>query len=251
MILRIGTCGWGIRGGRGAYFKEFDVVELQSTFYRPVPLWTLERYREDAPEGFEFVVKAWQAITHPISSLTWRRAGKMPELGDPCSFGYLRPTPENFRAWDIILNECRALGSRFVVMQTPPSFVCNEKAESEMIAFLSKVERLSLTLGWEPRGDWNQHPDAVRRVCERLSLVHVVDPFRRLPALESEAVYFRLHGVGEGETNYGYKYTDGDLLALASTVSSYPESKTYVMFNNVSMGEDAIRFKRLMKLETD
>uniref|UniRef100_A0A7J3V0T5 DUF72 domain-containing protein n=1 Tax=Candidatus Methanosuratincola petrocarbonis (ex Vanwonterghem et al. 2016) TaxID=1867261 RepID=A0A7J3V0T5_9CREN len=247
-LLKIGACGWGIRGGKNAYFREFDVVELQSTFYRPVPSKTLEKYRQEAPPGFEYSVKAWQAITHPVSSPTWKKAGKMPELGDPLGLGHLRPTPENFRAWDLILDECRVLGSSFLVIQTPPSFGCNEKAKSGMIDFLSKVERSSLTLGWEPRGDWSRRPEEVGRICERLSLVHVVDPLRRLPALESEVVYFRLHGLGGDETNYKYRYTDSDLSRLASIISTFAESKkVYVMFNNISMGEDALRLKSIMK----
>lgn len=237
-----------MRGGMSAYFREFPVIELQSTFYRPVSPKILQKYREDAPAGFEFVVKAWQAITHPVSSPTWRRAGRIPELGDPRGLGHLKPTPENFRAWDIVLDECRLLGSHFVVIQTPPSFTCNEKTKSDMIAFLSQIERSSLVLGWEPRGDWNRYPGEISRICDRLSLVHVVDPFRRLPLLESEVVYFRLHGLGAGETNYRYRYTDADLSTLASIISSYGEPKRiYVMFNNIGMGEDALRFKGMMK----
>ncbi len=237
-----------MRGGKKAHFSELDAIELQSTFYRPIPFETLERYRREAPAGFEFVVKAWQAITHPVSSPTWKKAGKVPELGDPCCLGHLRPTPENFKAWDLILEECILLGSRFVVIQTPPSFGCNENTMSEMISFLSKIERSTLTLGWEPRGEWNQHPDHIGRICERLSLVHIVDPFRRFPAYESEVIYFRLHGIGACETNYKYRYSDADLSRLNSIISSLTESKKiYIMFNNVSMGNDALRLKTMIK----
>ncbi|MEN3051068.1 MAG: DUF72 domain-containing protein [Candidatus Methanosuratincola petrocarbonis] len=98
------------------------------------------------------------------------------------------------------------------------------------------------------QGDWNSRPDEIGRICERLSLVHVVDPLRRLPALESEVVYFRLHGLGGDETNYKYRYTDADLSRLASIISTYAESKkVYAMFNNISMGEDALKFKILME----
>lgn len=81
-----------LRGGKNAYYREFNVIELQTTFYKPVSSKTLEKYRREAPAGFEFAVKAWQAITHPFSSPTWKKAGKMPELGDPSGLGHLRPT---------------------------------------------------------------------------------------------------------------------------------------------------------------
>lgn len=246
MALKIGTCGWGVKGGRASYFSEFNVVELQSTFYNVPRKRTLEAYKKDAPVGFEFVVKAWQAITHPLSSPTWRKAGRAPEWGDPRGFGHLKPTPENFRAWEIILEACATLGSRFVVVQTPPSFRYSEESRSNAVAFFSQIDRGGLAIGWEPRGEWNLHPEEIRKICEALSLVHIVDPFRRLPACDSEEVYFRLHGIGSGETNYGYTYSDADLAKLLSIVSALAcKREVYVMFNNKSMGADALRFKKL------
>lgn len=246
MPIKIGTCGWGLRGGRKSYFNEFNVVELQNTFYNLPRKRTLEAYKKEAPGCFEFVVKAWQAVTHPISSPTWRKTNRLPGWGDPEGFGHLRPTPENFRAWEMILDVCAVLGSRFVVVQTPPSFRYNEKNRSNLLAFFSQIDRSRLILGWEPRGEWNLHQDEVRRLCGALSLVHVVDPFRRLPAYDSEAVYFRLHGIGSGETNYSYAYIDSDLARLLSIVSEFAYKRdVYVMFNNKNMGSDALKFKKL------
>jgi len=104
----------------------------------------------------------------------------------------------------------------------------------------------------EPRGSWSQHQEEVASLCEELSLVHVVDPFRCLPARETETAYFRLHGIGGDETNYGYSYTNEDLERLLSMVSSLRwAEKAYVMFNNVSMAEDALRGKRLLGSSTE
>src|SRR6185503_19103411 len=61
--------------------KQFPVVEVQQTFYDPPPIGTLEKWRRQAPAGFEFTMKAWQVITH---------------LGEsPASF---RPTADNVAA---------------------------------------------------------------------------------------------------------------------------------------------------------
>jgi uncharacterized protein YecE (DUF72 family) len=104
-----------------------------------------------------------------------------------------------------------------------------------------------MRLGWEPRGEWNQRPGEVRAICRELSLIHVVDPFRRSPYLESDLVYFRLHGIGGAETNYGYTYTDEDLRMLLEIVRERKGAgRVYVMFNNISMARDAQRFLKLM-----
>ena len=247
MEVKVGTCGWSVKGGKDAYFRTFQTIELQETFYRLPKVETVERWRSEAPEGFEFVVKAWQALTHPAGSPTWRRVGGPPGWGRAEAFGHLRSTEENFKAWEEVLGICRALGSRIVIIQTPPSFGYSERNIANVRGFISSVERKGLLLGWEPRGSWGQHKDVVASLCQELFLLHVVDPFRRLPAKESETVYFRLHGIGKGETNYGYSYTDGDLDKLLSMVSSLRGAReVYVMFNNLRMAEDALRFKRLL-----
>jgi len=57
------------------YFSEFSIVELQSTFYKLPMVKTAEKWRSQAPEGFEFTLKAWQGVTHPSESPTWKRSG--------------------------------------------------------------------------------------------------------------------------------------------------------------------------------
>ena len=246
MEVKVGTCGWSVKGGKGAYYRTFQVIELQETFYKLPKVETVERWRSEAPEGFEFIVKAWQALTHPAGNPTWRRVGGPPRWGRAEGFGHLRPTEENFKAWEEVLGICQALRSRIVILQTPPSFGYAKENMANVKGFISSVERKGLLLGWEPRGSWNLHPETVASLCEELSLVHVVDPFRRLPIKESETVYFRLHGIGRGETNYGYTYTDGDLDRLLFMVANLQGAREiYVMFNNLRMAEDAVRFKDL------
>jgi len=58
-----------------------------------------------------------------------------------------------------------------------------------------------------------------------------------------------LHGIGGGEVNYSYKYTDEDLAKLRQMVVEESEGRDacYVLFNNVSMADDALRFKKLLE----
>ncbi|HSJ15130.1 MAG TPA: DUF72 domain-containing protein [Longimicrobiales bacterium] len=71
MAIRLGMCGFTI--GAAAYYRSFDVVEVQQTFYDPPAPGTLARWRAEAPAGFEFTMKAWQVITHFGTSSTYRR----------------------------------------------------------------------------------------------------------------------------------------------------------------------------------
>ncbi|UCD56278.1 MAG: DUF72 domain-containing protein, partial [Candidatus Hydrogenedentota bacterium] len=90
----------------------------------------------------------------------------------------------------------------------------------------------------EPRGEWK--PEEIREICEECSLVHCVDPFRSRP--EAGPVrYFRLHGV----SGYRHHYSDSDLETLLAGLDS--RLPTYIMFNNVSMFDDAVRLKKLLK----
>ncbi|MFQ5896116.1 MAG: DUF72 domain-containing protein, partial [Nitrospinota bacterium] len=72
--LRAGCCGFPL--SQGEYFRRYPSVEVQQTFYHPPKVETAARWREAAPPSFEFAVKAWQLITHPPSSPTYRRLRK-------------------------------------------------------------------------------------------------------------------------------------------------------------------------------
>jgi uncharacterized protein YecE (DUF72 family) len=49
---------------RATYFRQFNVVDVQQTFYDPPSARILEVWRAEAPPEFEFTMKAWQVITH-------------------------------------------------------------------------------------------------------------------------------------------------------------------------------------------
>jgi len=143
---------------------------------------------------------------------------------------------------------CRALKAPVCVVQTPPKFGYSRENEENVEAFFSSVRRNGVTIGWEPRGTWNKNLSAVKKLCEKLELVHVVDPFRRDPVFFTSLCYFRLHGIGKGEVNYRYKYTESDLRALKEKVLSYEKQcdVVYVLFNNVYMAQDAKAFEQML-----
>jgi len=250
MSIRVGTCGWSVKGGRKAYFKVFRVVELQETFYKLPLAETARRWREDAPSDFEFTVKAWQVITHPSSSPTWRKAGLKIDPEKAESYGHLKPTSENIEAWGKVLEICRALNAKICILQTPPSFSFSEENVENMFKFFSRISRDDLVIGWEPRGTWGEKMNVVGEICRRLNIIHVVDPFRRMPTHYGKVCYFRLHGIGGGEVNYSYKYKLEDLITLKKIVEKIASSgvDVYVMFNNIYMASDAREFMKLLEV---
>jgi len=172
-------------------------------------------------------------------------AGKLPD-GMPENIGLLQSTEENFEAWRETAEICKILSCNILVVQTPPKFDSTREHIGNIKGFFSRVKR-PCAAAWEPRGRWDQ--ETIRGLCSDLNLIHVVDPFRNRPAKGSEVVYFRLHGIGEGDVNYRYRFTDSDLKRLADLVALYSDAgEIYVMFNNMYMGEDALRFKKMMML---
>ncbi len=74
----IGTSGWNYKHWRGIFYPEklpvsrwfdffqqhFSTVEINNTFYREAPDKTYDSWRDQAPEGFCYAVKAHRYLTH-------------------------------------------------------------------------------------------------------------------------------------------------------------------------------------------
>lgn len=246
MSLKVGCCGWAVKGGMEAYFNEFPLIELQSTFYKLPRLSTATRWRELAPASFEFSLKSWQAITHPVTSPTWRKAGVKIEPEKAERYGHLRPTSENFEAWERTLEVALALKAQVVVVQLPPSMDASSGNVSNMREFFSTVDRRGVRIAVEFRHD-SWRPEIVYKACRELDLIHVVDPFKcETVTRDAELIYYRLHGLGE--RTYVYDYSDEELIRLCRSWVRplIGEGKqVYVLFNNTAMAKNA---KRMMEL---
>ncbi len=244
MIIKVGCCGFP--GGKKKYFSQFRLVEVQQTFYKLPRLKTVKKWVNEAPEGFEFTIKAWQVITHPHTSPTWRKIGKeIPEKKRE-KYGFFKPTDEVFEAWVKTKEIAETLKSKIVVFQSPPSFSCIKENIENMDSFFSSIDRGKLLLGWEARGEWLERKDEIAKVCRENSLIHIVDLFWDNPCTTTEISYFRLHGLGR-RYNYKTKYKKEDLNQLLRKIKEIGCETNYVLFNNVYMSEDAQNFLSLVK----
>jgi len=232
MKVKVGCCGFG--KAQAEYYLHFETIEIQETFYQPPQLRTAQRWREEAPQDFEFTLKAWQLITHQPTSPTYRRLRMEIPEEDRDRYGFFRPTDEVFQAWEETKRIAQALRARIVVFQCPASFDPSDEHKGNMIAFFRGIDRGDLTFAWEPRGEWKD--GEIEALCRELDLVHCVDPFQRSPVY-GDFAYFRLHGIG----GYRYEYTDEDLSQLMEWCRRFDE--VYCFFNNASMWEAASRFR--------
>ena len=248
MKIKIGTCGWGFyKGGFKAFVKKFQLVEVQTTFYKLPMFKTAERWRAEAP-GMEFTVKAWQALTHPTTSPTWRRAGLKLTEAQRRNYGLLRPTRENFEAWRRTKEICGALKAKICLIQCPAKFACTPENIVNMRKFLGKIDRGDLAIAWEPRGDWKEHPDEIEKLCDELDLIHVVDLMRRDPLSRHPIAYIRLHGLNPREYDYNYDYSAAELKRLASKAKALARKhrEVYIMFNNFQMFKNAAQLMKIL-----
>jgi uncharacterized protein YecE (DUF72 family) len=236
--VKIGCCGF--RLSRAEYFSRFNVVEVQQTFYQPPKVETLRRWREEAPEDFEFTIKAWQLITHEGVSPTYRRMKRELTEDEREECGAFRPTKIVREGWKTTRECAEALGARRILFQCPARFKPTETNVSNLRRFFSSIDRDDLIFMWEPRGEWSR--ELVGELCRELNLVHVVDPLVERTATPARC-YFRLH-VRRGGRN---RYEDEELSEMYSML---PRGETsYVLFNNVRMADDATRFQRLAREE--
>lgn len=232
-MIFVGVCGFP--KPRKVIYNTLDVVELQETFYNMPTLDKMRRLREEAP-NFRFTAKVFQGITHPSDSPTFRKT----RVFKPTErHGMLRPTLENFQLWEEFGKALEPLRPDLVVFQTPPTL----RPGPYIYDFFSSIVG-SLKIAWEPRGRTYDDLRLIERVVE-LGVLLVVDPLRRQPP-DLDMYYFRLHGLGPGEVNYRYRYTEEDFKKLLSLIKSLRET-VYIMFNNIFMYEDAIIFKNILQ----
>ncbi|MEM2815641.1 MAG: DUF72 domain-containing protein [Candidatus Bathyarchaeia archaeon] len=219
-MIKVGCCGFPT--SRKHYFDNYGLVELNSTFYEYPKMETVEKWRKNAPENFEFTVKAHQDISHKL---------KM-KLNDSC-----------LQAFERMKQICKILNSKVLLIQTPGSFRPDGLEDAEK--FFINVNRGDLILAWETRGTewWKPEVyDRLHKVLSKLEVVHVTDPLVAMPAFTGRIAYFRLHGLGK--ELYHYQYSDEELKRLWELIKPLHEAgkEVYLLFNNLSMFEDGMRF---------
>lgn len=244
-LLFVGCCGWTEAQAR--YVRDFRTVELQSTFYEPPSPQVATRWRAQAPAEFRFCLKAWQLITHTPTSPTYRRLKSAVSATERDLYGSFRPTEQVWLAWQRTKQIAEILRAEVIVFQCPKSFLPTRENISNLSTFFRTIDRGHCAVAWEPRGeDWSA--PLIRELCAENRLIHCVDPFQSAPAY-GVSLYWRLHG----NAGYRYRYTDEDLTLLEAKLKAYAHlpGPKYVLFNNISSKDDALRFRARQQLFRD
>lgn len=233
----VGCCGFPCN--KKDYFQKFTAVEIQSTFYELPLINTAKRWRQEAPQDFEFTMKAWQLITHKASSPTYRKLRKSLPEDKKKHYGFFKPTKEVIEAWEKTSEIARILGVKIILFQCPPSFIPSRKNIRNFKGFFEHIKKDGFSYAWEPRGSWPL--ELIRDICNDLGLIYCVDPFFMEPKSSLSVNYFRLHGMPLYHLKYNYS-TDN----LKSLLDLCKET-TYVFFNNLNMLEDSLKFINLIR----
>jgi uncharacterized protein YecE (DUF72 family) len=223
-MIEIGCCGYPVNTKE--YQETFEVVELNSTFYKYPKPQTVKKWRKNAPKDFEFTVKAHQDITHKYK-MNFEQAQESLEK---------------------VEEVCQLLNAEVLLFQTPASFKPDKVGKVK--SFFERAKRDGLTLVWEPRGplwETDETREKLRTILEELGVSHVTDPFRYMPVYTGKVAYLRLHG--HGERMYYYQYSNEELENLheKTRLLDTRDKQVYVFFNNLTMLEDAQRFHSYVK----
>ena len=235
-MIKVGCCGFPIK--RDIYYQTFPVVEVQQTFYQLPLIATGKRWKGQAPPNFEFTMKAWQLITHEPSSPTYRRLRMSIPEEKKRDYGFFKGTEEVDEAWLKMAEFAKVLGIKKILFQSPASFYPSNDHIKNLKQFFKKVKAHSFIFIWEPRGRWER--GEVEKICMELGIVPCLDPFGG-KSVRGDLLYVRLHG----RTGYRYTYSEAEMKELIRVGEAY--SQAYLMFNNISMYEDAHHLKKLLE----
>ncbi len=214
------------------YTRHFPIVEVNTSYYRPVPASTYEKWIALTPDGFLFDVKAFRDLTHGES------------VPPDSTFTQFRESLEPLRA-----------ANRFgcALFQFPPSFG-NTQASRDLLRRVAG-HMASIPVAVEFRnGTWLD----VENAPETLALLSDLDlayaiadepqlsrgTVQSLVATTSEHLaYLRLHGRNAkgwlGHSGrYDYDYSTDELVGFAETIEQLAGSvqQVHVMFNNNEKG---------------
>ncbi|MCX7661234.1 MAG: DUF72 domain-containing protein, partial [Candidatus Omnitrophica bacterium] len=149
-MIKVGCCGFCV--SQKEYFKNFEAIEIQKTFYQLPEKNRALKWKKSAPSDFEFTLKAWQIITHPADSPTYRKLNL--KIRNEKNIGFFKPTDEVFDAWKKTEEIAKILGTKVVVFQTPSSFQANKENIENLKEFFITIRDKNYIFCWEPRGDW-------------------------------------------------------------------------------------------------
>lgn len=221
-MLYIGTSGWFYRGWKTIYYpedlppnewfkfyaKDFNTVEINSTFYRGAKKANLRKWKKEAPPGFLFTLKAFRIITH---------------------IKRLKDAHEDLKSF---LKEAQSLEESLgpILFQLPPSLKCSPELLRSFVSSLPVEHRFAFEFREESWFNSKEVEDILRE--KNCAFVIVSAP--NLPEVikvTADWAYIRFHGKTAW---YNYLYSDEEMRSWASKIKEISSivKDFFAYFNN-------------------
>jgi uncharacterized protein YecE (DUF72 family) len=276
--IRVGSCSWtdptliscgrfyppGVTSAEARlryYAEQFDIVEVDATYYAPPTERNSELWAARTPDDFLFNVKAFAWLTHhaaaPDRLPDWLR-NRMPDEMRGRRSVYARDVPEHELelVWRLHrealapLAEAGKLGA--VLFQFPPWFVRSHENRDYLRSLPERLPGWPLAVEFRG-GGWLEDDSAAAtlRLLEEAGLTYVaVDEPQGFPnsspplsAATAPLTMVRLHGrnaetwesrSGAASDRFKYLYRDAELEEWAPRVRELAAqaSAVHVLFNN-------------------
>lgn len=235
-IIRIGCSGWNYRHWRGTFYpdklaakrwfgfyaEQFDTVEINNSFYRLPKAETFAKWRDQAPAGFCYAVKANRFIT---------QAKKLKDCAEPVA-RMVEPTR----------HLQPALGP--ILYQLPPSLGLDLERLEQFLALLPR----DLTHAFEFRHkSW--YVDATAELLDRFDAGFVIHDFPGIASprwTTGRIAYLRFHGA---KGKYWGRYAEATLLDWADWMAAQ-DRPVWAYFNNdtdAAAIHDALTLKAMVR----
>ena len=237
--IRVGCSGWVYKHWRGIFYpedmpqrrwfefyaSEFDTVEINNSFYHLPKAQTFDKWRDSAPDGFRYAVKANRFIT---------QAKKLKDPDEPL---------ERFLVPTLRLKE--HLGP--ILFQLPPNMSINLK---RLENFLKKLPKQLISVFEFRNKSW--YDEKVFAVLDEYGAGFVVHDMKGLASphwASGRAAYVRFHGAGG---KYWGRYSDQALVEWTDWCLEQARTgrSVWCFFNNDIHGhaiEDARALRSLVR----
>lgn len=238
MSVRIGTSGWVYAHWRGIFYpknllqadwfgfyaRHFDTVEVNSSFYRLPTTDTFRKWREQAPRGFIYAIKASRFITH---------LKKLKDVEQPTQ---------------VFLERSAFLGETLgpILFQLPPHWGVNLSRLEAFLQLLPEGHRYVFEFR-----DASWLIEDVFQLLEGYHVSHCIHDMAPLKVplrATASPVYVRFHG----DVQHGGRYPAATLRIWAKRIEDWRREgyEVYAYFNNDYGGyalQNAETLRRLLR----
>jgi uncharacterized protein YecE (DUF72 family) len=230
----IGTSGWHYKHWVGDFYperyppakmfrwyaREFRTVEINNSFYRLPEEKTFQQWKDMAPPGFIFAVKASRFITH---------IKRLRDAKDPVELFFSRAKPLGL-----------ALGP--VLFQLPPNWKVNIERLDDFLSVLPKRHKYTIEFR-----DESWYTPQVYELLRGRGVALCIHDWREMSwprELTADFTYIRFHGSGR---KYGGDYPEPQLRQWADQIRTWRGrlSEVFAYFNN-DIGGHAIRNAQML-----